>query len=98
MRNHGPMVVGRDIGRAFYALYYLEQACRLQLLAMQSGKPLALVTDNLARPVMEAVHSAHGYRETLHRHQTGPRQGRAGVSKIALGFLRSDSILHTLGD
>ena len=65
MRNHGPMVVGRDIGRAFYALYYLEQACRLQLLAMQSGQPLALVSDNLARPVMEAVHSAHAYGDTF---------------------------------
>jgi ribulose-5-phosphate 4-epimerase/fuculose-1-phosphate aldolase len=55
MRNHGPMVVGGDIGRTFFSLYYLEQACRLQLLAMQSGRPLAEVADRLARPVMEAT-------------------------------------------
>ena len=61
MRNHGPMVVGPDVGQAFYSLYYLEQACRLQLLAMQSGQPLAQVSPQLARPVMEAVHSAHAY-------------------------------------
>jgi ribulose-5-phosphate 4-epimerase/fuculose-1-phosphate aldolase len=61
MRNHGPLVVGPDVGQAFYSLYYLEQACRLQLLAMQSGQPLAQVSPQLARPVMEAVHSAHAY-------------------------------------
>lgn len=61
MRNHGPMVVGPDIGSTFYSLYHLEQACRLQLLAMQSGQPLAPVSDKLARPVMEAVHSVHAY-------------------------------------
>jgi ribulose-5-phosphate 4-epimerase/fuculose-1-phosphate aldolase len=65
MRNHGPMVVGHDIGQTFYCLYYLEQACRLQLLAMQSGQPLALVPDRLARPVMEAVHSVHAYGDTF---------------------------------
>lgn len=65
MRNHGPMVVGRDIGETFYSLYYLEQACRLQLLAMQSGQPLDPVPDSRARPVMEAVHSLHAYGETF---------------------------------
>jgi ribulose-5-phosphate 4-epimerase/fuculose-1-phosphate aldolase len=55
MRNHGPMVVGTDIGTTFFDLYYLEQACRLQLLAMQSGQPLEIVPDRLARPVMEAT-------------------------------------------
>jgi ribulose-5-phosphate 4-epimerase/fuculose-1-phosphate aldolase len=61
MRNHGPLLVGPDIGRSFYALYYLEQACRLQLLAMQSGQPLDPVPDRLARPVKEAVQGAQNY-------------------------------------
>jgi ribulose-5-phosphate 4-epimerase/fuculose-1-phosphate aldolase len=65
MRNHGPMVVAADIGQAIYCLYYLEQACRLQLLAMQSGQPLVSVPDRLARPVMEAVHSVHAYGDTF---------------------------------
>jgi ribulose-5-phosphate 4-epimerase/fuculose-1-phosphate aldolase len=55
MRNHGPMVVGADIGRTFFSLYYLEQACRLQMLAMQSSQPLEVVPDHLARPVMKAT-------------------------------------------
>jgi ribulose-5-phosphate 4-epimerase/fuculose-1-phosphate aldolase len=65
MRNHGPLVVAPDIGQAIYSLYYLEQACRLQLLAMQSGQPLDPVPDRLARPVMEAVHSVHAYGDTF---------------------------------
>jgi ribulose-5-phosphate 4-epimerase/fuculose-1-phosphate aldolase len=65
MRNHGPMVVGQDIGTTFYNLYYLEQACRLQLLAMQSGQPLARVPDASARSVMEAVHSSNAYGDAL---------------------------------
>ena len=65
MRNHGPLVVGSDIGRAFFSLYYLEQACRLQLLAMQSGQPLAPVSDDKARPTMEAVHSVVNYGDVF---------------------------------
>jgi ribulose-5-phosphate 4-epimerase/fuculose-1-phosphate aldolase len=65
MRNHGPMIVGSDLGQAFYSLYYLEQGCMLQLRAMQSGQPLAPVADRLARPVMEAVHSVHAYGGTF---------------------------------
>jgi len=57
MRSHGPMVVGTDIGRTFFSLYYLEQACRLQLLAMQSGQPLEIVPGPMARPVREAIQS-----------------------------------------
>lgn len=61
MRNHGPMVIGGDIGRTMFALYYLEQACRLQLLAMQSGQPLQVVPDRLARPVKEATLADAGH-------------------------------------
>lgn len=57
MRNHGPLVVGTDIAEAYFSLYYLEQACRLQLLAMHSGQPLSPVSDSLARPVMKARQS-----------------------------------------
>ena len=65
MLNHGPLVVGSDIGRTFFSLYYLEQACRLQLLATRSGQPLALVSDEKARPTMEAVHSVVNYGDTF---------------------------------
>jgi len=65
MRNHGPMLVGADIAKAYFGLYYLEQACYLQIIAMQSGQPLQPVSDRLARPVMEAVQSGRAYADTF---------------------------------
>ena len=37
LRNHGLITCGDSIGRAFSRMYYLEQACEVQLLAMASG-------------------------------------------------------------
>src|SRR5262249_15648400 len=65
MRNHGPLVVGPDIGRTFFSLYYLEQACRLQLLAMQANQPLEIVPDALARPVREAIQKDANHGNTF---------------------------------
>lgn len=65
MRSHGPMVVGADIGKTFFALYYLEQACRLQLLAMQAGRPLVEVPERLGRSVMEATLADANHGETF---------------------------------
>lgn len=48
MANHGVMVAGESIPQAFDDLYYLERACQIQVLAMQTGRPLKLVSDNVA--------------------------------------------------
>lgn len=42
LRNHGTLAVGRSPAEAFIRLYYLEQACKAQL--MLSGQPGPLVT------------------------------------------------------
>lgn len=36
LRNHGILVLGEDIERAFSRLYYYERACQCQLLVMVS--------------------------------------------------------------
>ncbi len=46
--NHGVIVVGRSIAEAFDELYYLEKAAHLQVLALSTGRPLALVDDKTA--------------------------------------------------
>ncbi len=46
--NHGVIVVGRSIAEAFDELYYLEKASHLQVLALSTGRPLALVDDRTA--------------------------------------------------
>ncbi len=40
MGNHGLLVVGRSIQEAFHLIYYLEQACRLQIDLLTSGEAL----------------------------------------------------------
>lgn len=42
LRNHGLLTVGRTIAEAFYFMYYLEQACRIQVAAQSTGAPLAI--------------------------------------------------------
>lgn len=46
--NHGVIVVGASVAEAFDELYYLEKAAQLQVLALSTGRPLALVPDNIA--------------------------------------------------
>ncbi|MBI1776843.1 MAG: aldolase [Proteobacteria bacterium] len=49
MRNHGVIVVGASVAEAFDELYYLERACENQIIAMSSGRPLHVVSDEVAR-------------------------------------------------
>ena len=50
MRNHGLLVCGQTIEEAFVNLYFLESACRTQILAMSTGA-------NLNQPESEVVNS-----------------------------------------
>lgn len=49
LANHGVLVAGRSVAEAFDLLYYLERACRLQVLARSTGLPFRPVTDQVAR-------------------------------------------------
>lgn len=46
--NHGVVVVGSTVAEAFDELYYLEKAAQLQVLAMSTGHPLALISHETA--------------------------------------------------
>jgi ribulose-5-phosphate 4-epimerase/fuculose-1-phosphate aldolase len=43
LANHGVIVGGPSIAVAFDDLYFLERACRQQVLAMSTGKPLKII-------------------------------------------------------
>jgi ribulose-5-phosphate 4-epimerase/fuculose-1-phosphate aldolase len=49
LRHHGLLTVGRTVAEAFYYMYYLEQSCRLQIAALQTGEELVLVPDEVSR-------------------------------------------------
>jgi len=53
LANHGVVVVGNSVAQAFDDFYYLERACQVQLLAMQSGQPLNVMSDEMARETHE---------------------------------------------
>ena len=48
LANHGVVVGAPSVALAFDDLYYLERACRQQVLAMQTGRPLKLLPDDVA--------------------------------------------------
>jgi ribulose-5-phosphate 4-epimerase/fuculose-1-phosphate aldolase len=39
LKNHGLLACGRSIPEAFIMMFYLEQACRIQIAAQASGEP-----------------------------------------------------------
>ena len=43
LANHGVIVVGESVAQAFDELYYLEKAAQVQVLALSTGRELALV-------------------------------------------------------
>src|SRR3954466_15445482 len=49
LANHGVIVVGRSVAEAFDSLYYLERACRLQVLARMMGGKRRAVRPEVAR-------------------------------------------------
>jgi ribulose-5-phosphate 4-epimerase/fuculose-1-phosphate aldolase len=51
LRSHGLITVGRTPAQAFYRMYYLEQACRIQMNVMQSKTEHVLPSDAIAESV-----------------------------------------------
>ena len=48
LANHEVIVVGNSVAEAFDELYYLEKAAQLQVLALSTGRELALLDDRTA--------------------------------------------------
>lgn len=53
--NHGIVVVGASVHDAYNKLYYLERACMMQVLAMSTGKKLALIPDAVVRKTAQQL-------------------------------------------
>ncbi len=48
LRNHGVLVVGETVARAWWDLYFFERAAMVQVLAGSSGQRLAPMSDEIA--------------------------------------------------
>jgi len=63
LANHGVIVTGRSVAHAFDELYYLEKACQHLVLAYSTGRPLRLISDNLAAAVANDWQDYDGFAE-----------------------------------
>lgn len=48
MGNHGVLVIGDDVADAFNRLYYFERAAETYVRALQTGRPLRVLSDEIA--------------------------------------------------
>jgi ribulose-5-phosphate 4-epimerase/fuculose-1-phosphate aldolase len=48
MGNHGVMVIGATVAETFNRMYYFERACMNYFLALQTGRPLRMIPDDIA--------------------------------------------------
>ena len=55
LANHGVIVVGSSVAEAFDALYYLERACRLQVLARSTGGKLRPVRPEVVQQTYKLI-------------------------------------------
>ncbi|WP_342629957.1 class II aldolase/adducin family protein [Nguyenibacter vanlangensis] len=57
--SHGLLTIGSTVAEAFYRMYYLEQACRIQIAAQSTGAPLSLPSPaTLARTYAQFANEA----------------------------------------
>jgi ribulose-5-phosphate 4-epimerase/fuculose-1-phosphate aldolase len=66
LRNHGTLTCGGTIHEAFFYSYYLEQACKVQCLALNSQQPLVYPSSEICEQAardMQAFESDLGYRD-----------------------------------
>jgi len=55
LRNHGLLTVGRSPAEAFLAMFLLERACKIQILAQSGNSELVRVPDPIVRLVESQV-------------------------------------------
>ena len=62
MKNHGVVVVGETVAQAYRRLYLLERVCRAQVLAMSTGAPISLLSDEVIAQVQSTARERHPSR------------------------------------
>jgi ribulose-5-phosphate 4-epimerase/fuculose-1-phosphate aldolase len=65
MGNHGVMVIGDSIADTFNRLYYFERAAETYICALQTGRPLRVLSDDIAE---KTARELEDYPEQCDRH------------------------------
>ena len=75
MAHHGVTVVGETVARAWERLYYLDRACRAQVIAMSTGRPLKRIPDATAAAVSDSINNlTSGASANIERHFAAQRR------------------------
>jgi ribulose-5-phosphate 4-epimerase/fuculose-1-phosphate aldolase len=65
MGNHGVLVIGDTVADAFNRLYYFERACETYIKALWTGRPLRVLSDEIAEKTASEVDA---YPQQAERH------------------------------
>ncbi len=60
LRNHGLLTVGETVQEAFLLMYYMEQACRMQVAAQSGGGKLTVPSPQVQQYVRDAASGGFG--------------------------------------
>ena len=63
MGNHGVLVVGQTVAETFNRLVFFERAAETYIRALQTGRPLRLLSDAVAEKTAQEWESYPGYAE-----------------------------------
>lgn len=64
MKNHGVVATGQTVAQAYRRLYKLERACRTQVLALSTGQPIEVLSEEvIARVQTPGVDDRHSRAE-----------------------------------
>jgi ribulose-5-phosphate 4-epimerase/fuculose-1-phosphate aldolase len=66
LKNHGVIVTGPTVADALDDLYYLERAAEVQVKALATGRPLALVPDDIAAETARQFAKLNPINAALH--------------------------------
>ena len=67
MKNHGILVTGDTVGQAYRRLYKMERVCRTQVLALSTGRPLEILSDEMVAAVQAPAELESHSREERDR-------------------------------
>ncbi|MCT8158731.1 class II aldolase and adducin N-terminal domain-containing protein [Pseudoruegeria sp. SHC-113] len=60
MGNHGVMVIGQTVAETFNRLYYFERAAETYIRALQTGRPLRILPDEIAEKTAHEIETFPG--------------------------------------
>lgn len=66
LAHHGVVIGGPSVAHAFDDLYYLERACRQQVLAQSTGKPLKMIPNETVEHTAKQFYSEFDQFSDIH--------------------------------